>query len=428
MIERLLAELVRAPTLLGAEQPGQAIVRRELGALGLHPRELALQAASLRAHPACAPFAWELAGKANVTAEWGGLGPGRSLILCGHVDVVPPGPADLWSSPPFEPRRQGEWLYGRGAGDMKAGLAAIVGTLGALRALGLQPCGRLAVHSVVEEECTGNGALACVLAGEKADAAIITEPTSLAIQTAQVGVLWFELEITGRPGHAGEAGGGLGAIEAAWPLIGALRALEAELNQDPPPPFAANPHPINLNVGIIDGGDWASTVPARCRLRCRLALYPGMAVSELRGRVEQTVARALASDPALAGLGVRLLYEGFACEGCALDDDEPLVGALAGAIARVAGGPPATLASTATTDARTYLLYGRTPAVCFGPHAECIHAIDERVLLPSVLQTAQALALFIRDWCGLVAEGSPSRQARRQALAGQTAPVTRRLA
>ena len=83
---------------------------------------------------------------------------GRSLILNGHMDVVPEGPLDMWTSPPYEPRREGDWLYGRGAGDMKAGLAANLFAMDALRRIGLQPAARVHLQSVVEEECTGNGA------------------------------------------------------------------------------------------------------------------------------------------------------------------------------------------------------------------------------------------------------------------------------
>jgi acetylornithine deacetylase len=250
---------------------------------------------------------------------------------------------------------------------------------------------------VVEEECTGNGALACVLAGHTADAAILTEPTRGAIWTAQVGVLWFQVRVLGAPAHAGEAGEGANAIEASYAVIEALRALEAELNAVRPPLFAAYPHPINLNVGMIRGGDWPSTVAGECTTHFRLALYPGEAADGLKERVEQAVAAVAASS----AFRFDVRYDGFQCEGYELSRDAPLVRTLAGAAARVTGKPPALFASTATTDARTFQLYGDTPAVCFGPLAENEHGIDERVHLPSMTQTAQAIALFVADWCGL---------------------------
>jgi acetylornithine deacetylase len=284
---------------------------------------------------------------------------------------------------------------------MKSGLVAIVGAVRALRRLGLTPQAPVQLQSVVEEECSGNGALACVLAGHTADAAILTEPTKGGMWTAQVGVLWFQVRVLGSPAHAGQAAAGANAIEASTVVIEALRGLEAELNLVRPPLFAAYPHPINLNVGMIRGGDWPSTVAGECITHFRLALYPGERVAELRERVEQTVAGAALAHPALSAYRIEVLYDGFACEGYELAQDAPLVTGLLDACERAVRRRPPLYASTATTDARSFQLYGDTAAVCFGPFAENEHGVDERVHLPSVTETAQVIALFIKDWCGL---------------------------
>jgi acetylornithine deacetylase len=400
----LIAELVAAPTTLGHEEAGQEVMRRAFSGLGMEPVDVPLERAALERHPAGAPFSWDLNGKANVVATWEPAAPahGRSLILNGHVDVVSPEPGALWSGEPFAARRDGEWMYGRGAGDMKSGLAVMVGAVRGLQRLDLRPRGPVQLQSVVEEECTGNGALACVLAGHTADAAILTEPTKGAIWNAQVGVLWFQVRVLGAPAHAGESGAGANAIEASYAVIAALRALEADLNAAKPPLYEPYPHPINLNVGMIRGGDWPSTVAGECLTHFRLACYPGEPVAELRERVEAAVADVAASDP---GHRIEVVYDGFQCEGYELADDSPLITGLADACERATGRTPPLFASTATTDARTFQLYGGTPAVCFGPHAENEHGVDERVHLPSVTETAQAIALFIADWCGL--EESP---------------------
>ena len=394
----LLADLVAAPTVLGHEEPGQAVMRRAFAGLGLAPVDVPLEPGELERHAAGAPFSWSVDGKANVVATWGS-GAGRSLILNGHVDVVSPEPRSLWTSDPYVARRDGEWLYGRGAGDMKAGLAAIVAAVAGLQRLGLRPAAPVQLQSVVEEECTGNGALACVLAGSPADAAIITEPTRGAIWHAQVGVLWFAVRVLGRGGHAGD--GGADAIEASYAVIRALRELELSLNATKPPLYAEYPHPIHLNVGMIRGGDWPSTVAGECLTNFRLACFPGEPVAELRAQVEATVAAVAATLPH----SVEVVYDGFQCEGYELGVDAPLIGALGDAVERVRGTRPPLFASTATTDARTFHLYAGTPAICFGPTAENEHGIDERVYLPSVTQTAQAIALFIADWCGLEPSG-----------------------
>jgi acetylornithine deacetylase len=360
-----------------------------------------MDAAALRAHPAAAPFDWDVDGKLNLVAHWGGGGDGRSLILNGHVDVVPVESEEQWSRPPFRAAREGDWIYGRGAADMKCGLASIVGAVRGLRALGLEPAGRVLVESVVEEECGGNGTLATVLAGHTAEAAVIAEPFGAAITTSQVGVLWFQVRIRGLPVHAAEVERGVNAIEKSFEVMRALRGLEAELNVAPPPPYDRFDHPINLNVGAIRGGSWASTVPGECLTSYRIALYPGTSVRDLQDRIEAVVAEAAVEDPEIFAHPPEVRYAGFTSEGYELADDHPLVVTLASTYARTTGTQAALVATTGTTDAGILGTVGGTPAVCFGPYAERAHAADERVWFPSVVQTAQVMASFVREWCGV---------------------------
>jgi acetylornithine deacetylase len=398
----LLARLVEAPTTLGDEEPGQAIMEAAFrDVLGLEPVDVPLDEELLRSHPLAAPFTWDVSGKRNVVADWSPAGSGgRSLVLNGHVDVVGPASARSWRTPPFTAYRDGDWLYGRGSGDMKAGLAAIVGAVLGLRRLGLAPLAPVQLQSVVEEECGGNGAVQCVASGLRADAAVIPEPYPGLVTTAQVGVLWFHVDIAGSPAHVAEAQDGVNAIDAGYAVVQELRGLEDELNESPPAPYDAFEHPINFNVGIVSGGDWASTVAAECTLSCRIALYPGMRVGEMKQRVEEAVARAARSSAYLEEHRPTVRYGGFAGEGTVVPDDEPIVRALLSAYQAVSGTQALTGPTTATTDARAFIGAG-IPAACLGPHAEHIHGVDERVYVPSVVQTAQVLAILVRDWCGL---------------------------
>jgi acetylornithine deacetylase len=394
-MEDLLVRLVEAPTVLGAEEQGQRLMEEAFRDCGLEVRSVPLDAAALRSAPGASPFSWDVAGKRNVVADWAHppAGDGRSLILNGHIDVVPPAAEELWTHPPFTAHRDGDWLYGRGACDMKGGLAAMTGAVRALARAGAAPAAPVQLQSVVEEECTGHGALQCLLDGARADACVIAEPHPDHLTVAQVGVLWFHVDIAGIPAHAARADRlGFNAIEEVEPVIAGLRALEARLNADPPAPFDTFDHPINFNPGVIAGGDWPSTVAATCTLSCRLGLYPGMHPDELREQVEAAVAEA-APD-------ARVRYDGFACEGAIVDSAEPVVTVLGDAYARLHGARPALRATTATTDARHFVRAG-IPAVCFGPRGERIHGIDERVSLRSVTESAQVLGLFVRDWCGL---------------------------
>ena len=402
-MEDVLSRLIEAPTVLGNEEPGQEVMRAALREIGLEPVDMPLDEAMLRSHPAASPFSWDVSGKRNVVADWQPAGEGgRSLVLNGHIDVVSAAAESLWRTAPFSAVRDGDWLYGRGSGDMKGGLAVILGAVKGLRALGLAPLAPVQLQSVVEEECTGSGALQCAVSGLRADACVVTEPFPASVSISQVGVLWFHVDIAGLPAHAGDAQDGANAIEASFPIVAALRRLEAELNESRPPPYDVFDHPINLNVGVLRGGDWPSTVAAECTLSCRLALYPGQQVDWLQARVEEAVAGAAGTHPFLAAHPPRVRYDGFACAGTEIATDHALVTTLSESYARVEGAAPELVATTATSDARLFLLEGM-PAVCFGPWAENVHAVDERVNIPSMITAAQALAVFVRDWCGVAA-------------------------
>lgn len=241
----VLIDLVRAPSVLHHEKFGQEVVRRVLREVGLEPADVAMDADVLRAHPAHSPFDWDVSQKRNVVATWSPaeLDHGRSLILNGHIDVVSPEPRGQWARDPFGADREDDWLYGRGSADMKCGLAVMLGAVRGLRDLGLEPHAAVHIQSVVEEECTGNGTLACLLAGYTADAAVIAEPLGAAITTSQVGVLWFRVKIAGVPGHAAEGRNAVNAIEKSLTVIKALRLLEEDMNATPPPPYDRFGHP-----------------------------------------------------------------------------------------------------------------------------------------------------------------------------------------
>ena len=243
---RLLAELVRLPSLLGQEGAAQDLMERTFADLGLEVDRFAIDEAALKEQPGWSPSLISYEGRENVVGIHRPRNTaGRSLILNGHIDVVPTGPEELWSAPPFEPVIRDGRMYGRGAGDMKAGIAAFVMAFKALRSLGLQPAAPVYLQSVVEEECTGNGALACVARGYRADAAVITEPFNHTLQVAQIGVVRCEVEVTGRPAHVLDTGAGINAIEAAYRILSHLKRLETAWNhpEGRHPAYAGHHHP-----------------------------------------------------------------------------------------------------------------------------------------------------------------------------------------
>jgi len=400
---RFLADLTRLPSLRGQEATAQDFMATALRARGLSVDRWKLRVEDIQQLPGFSPVtvsyedAWNVVGSHRPA----GAQNGRSLILNGHIDVVPTGPLDMWSQPPFEPTIADGWMSGRGAGDMKAGLSANLFAFDALARLGLAPAAEVYLQSVIEEECTGNGALACLQRGYRAEAALITEPSAETLGAAQVGVMWFQVKVRGKPAHVAVAGTGANAIEACFPLIEALHSLEARWNEARHPAFAEHAHPINFVVSRIEGGDWTSSVPSWCTFDMRIALYPGQDLAAVRAEVEATVAQAARTDPFLAQNPPAIAYHGFQAEGYVLQKETEAQRLLERCHAAAAGAALGQRAGTGTTDARFYGLYAGIPALVYGPNAENIHAFDERVALASVRRVTQAVALFIAEWCGV---------------------------
>lgn len=397
-------ELVRFPSVRGREHTAQDFLFDALRERGLATERWAIDVAEIEEHPGFSPVSVDYTNAINVV---GTHRPdeevGRSLILNGHVDVVPEGPHDMWSRHPFDPHLEGDWLYGRGSGDMKAGLAANLFALDALGALGYRPAARVHVQSVTEEECTGNGALACLVRGYRADAAIIPEPEDEKLVRANVGVLWFRVHVRGLPVHVRDAGSGANAIEACFPLIEALRELEAEWNRAGKGMryFEDLEHPINFNVGKIAGGDWASSVPSWCSFDCRIAIYPGWDATEKAGDVEECLRAAASKIPFLANNPPRIEWNGFRANGYVLEEGSDAEATLARAHARSYGSELESFVTPGYLDGRVFVLYDDCPCLVYGPYSENIHGIDERVSLGSVKRVTGAIALFIAEWCGL---------------------------
>lgn len=394
--------LVAQPSTLCNEASALAETESSWSNLGFVPERIAIDPGKLAGHPGLAPVPWDYEGRYNVVAVRRADRPGgRSALFNGHLDVVSPEPVERWDMDPFSPVVRDGWIYGRGAGDMKAGVAAMTYAVKAIERAGFGLCGPVTLEAVIEEECTGNGALACLAAGHDAGAILIPEPFGPTILTSQVGVLWFKVSLSGVPRHVLETEHGVNAIEKCFPIVERLRGLEEEINREVHPSMAHLEHPLNLNIGKIQGGDWPSTVPAMAEIHCRLGFSPGVSFDEMRRRVEETVSRAAEGDRWLRENPPRVEFYGFRSEGHFVERNLPALELLAACHRDLTGEIPADFASTCTTDLRTFVHYGKGQATCFGPVAENIHAENERVLISSVVHTARTFALFLARWCGV---------------------------
>lgn len=397
-------DLVRFASTRGNEHTVQDYMARALRERGLALDRFAMDPAIITAHPGGSRISQHhsqapiVVGIHRPREE-----KGRSLILQGHVDVVPTGPEDMWATPPFDPVVKDGWMHGRGAGDMKAGVASNIAALDALARIGLQPAATVYVQSVVEEESTGNGALMTHLRGYRAEAALVPEPVSEQLTRANVGVLWFQVEVRGVPVHVAYMGEGANAIDAAYRVVGALRKLEQSWNaaRQDHPWFGGHGKPINLNLGRIEGGDWASSVPAWCRIDCRISILPGTSARAAQLEIEQCVTDFARADSFLANNPPQVTFNGFVADGYVLEPGSDAEALLAQMHEAVTGESLETQLATAYLDARVYSLFARIPALNYGCLAENIHGCDERVNLASVKRTTQVMALFIARWCGV---------------------------
>lgn len=403
-----LSDLTSHPSTRGNEQSAQSMIENALTRRGLEVDRWQIDLKDISHLPGFSPVIGDYDNAVNVVGTHRSkTRTGKSLILNGHIDVVPAGPLDMWDHPPFEPHIADGWLYGRGGGDMKAGLVSNLFALDALAACGLVPAADVHYQSVVEEECTGNGALACLARGYKADAALIPEPFSEHLVTAQLGVIWFQVHLKGLPTHVAYAGTGANAIEAAFSLIQALHAMEHRWNaaENRPADYAHCDHALNLNIGKFQGGDWTSSVPAWSIFDVRMAIFPGQSIEAAKAEIEEVIRLAAQDNAFLKNSLPEVVYHGFNAEGYALSQDSSAnaasaIAALDQAHFAATGTALEREAITATTDARFFGLYADTPALVYGPRAEAIHGFNERVDLESMRRITKATAMFIADWCG----------------------------
>ncbi len=399
-----LRGMVRRPSTLGNEALVQRFVAQELEGMGLETDVWEINHAEIARLPGYSPVEWSFEGRPNVAATWKSpSGSGRSLILNGHVDVVPATPEHHWTHAPWGGEISDGRMYGRGAADMKSGVAAMIYAVRALREAGVELAGDVTLETVIEEECTGNGALAARARGYSADAAIIPEPFGRRLLEAQVGVMWARVTVRGKGAHAERASASVNAVLASLPLLRAVEELEAEVN-DPSernPLFEGIEHPLNYNIGIIRGGDWASSVPEECAFEVRISCYPGEDLTEVESRFRKRLLDAARADPWLSENPPDISFYAFRAEGCAVDRNEPVAASLLLAHRQVTGEEPDFFSFTGTTDARFFNLYHGIPATCYGPAGANLHAPDEWVDLESVREVTRVLALSAMDWCGV---------------------------
>lgn len=390
---------------VGGEEPAlQALLAQRLRAAGLTVEVFTPRVENLPPS-AMFPAGLDLGGRPQLVARLRGTGGGRDLLLNGHVDVVSAEPRSAWTGDPFVARLRGDRLVGRGACDMKGGVAAMVLAVEALAELDVPLRGDLVVNTVTDEESTGAGAVACIARGLRADGCLAPEPTSGQVWLGSRGALLGELEVHGRPGHTGLARGdelagtGIGAIEPTFGLLAALQELREEWWRCAGP----GESPGWIVPTHITAGEWIVTFPERCLVGLHVTFSPQQADDEgwgapVRREVEARVRAAAEADPWLAARPPVMRWS-TEVPAAVVGLEEPIVATAlesAAALGRHAG----IAARTTWLDTASFTRAG-TPAIGMGPgDIEVAHTVDEWVGADDLLRTAQHLAVCAMRFCG----------------------------
>lgn len=396
-----LAALIGIESLGGAETPAQQWMAARLRRLGLEVDVWDIDIAALCAHPAFSMEVPRDRGLGVVGTLGDGAGP--VLVLNGHVDVVPVGDLAQWTVPPFAATLRDGQVFGRGACDMKGGLAAALTALSALSAARVPLAGRVALHSVIAEEDGGAGTLATILRGHGGDGALSMEPTELKLAPAHAGALSFRIRVPGLSAHGCVREEGVSAIETFRPVHDALLALEASRNQRLRQPlFARYRLPYALSIGRISAGDWPSSVPDLLVCEGRYGIAPGEDAAAAKAEFEHAVANAARAHAHLSAHPPAVEWWGGQFMPAATPMDASIVSSVTAAITDVTEQTPQVEGMTYGADMRLLVNEARIPTVLFGPgDVRRAHRPDESVPIEDLLVVSRVIALTALRFCGI---------------------------
>lgn len=405
-------ELIRRPSENkppdGAEKACQSWIAQHLADVGLQTELYYLgEVAGIESHPLF--FAGrDYTDRPNVGARRHGIGGGRSLLLSGHVDTVPRGTQD-WTRDPFGAEIAENRIFGRGSNDMKAGVAMNLFVMGCVTELKLALKGDLIFESVIDEEFGGcNGTLAGRLRGHNADAAILSEPSSLRICPAQRG--GRTAHITFRAGTGGilqnghfPAGitGQVTYFLEKLPAFASQRRAGARVHEM----YSGHPDPVPVSITKIFTSPWGYgepiTVPDTARIELYWQLMPGEVQIDIEREFFEWLQQLVESAPHIFPIKPHVDLPLRWLPGSAIPASEPLIQELSECAKTVLGAEPKVAGIEGPCDMFVFHNFG-IPAVLWGPSGGNTHAPDEYVEIDSMISAAKTLLLFAAEWCGAV--------------------------
>lgn len=396
--------LLRIPSVTGNEAEAQRWLAGRMHESGLDVDLWTIDVAEHQRHPAFPGMEVERSQSEalGLVGIWRGLSEGPHLIFNGHIDVVSEGDRANWSHDPWGGEREGDYIYGRGACDMKGGLVAAFYALKALKDSGIPLYGSLSLQSVIGEEDGGLGTFASLLRGHRGDAAIICEPTGLKLIPAQAGALTFLVRVPGRSAHACMRLEGISAIEKYLDIHRALLVLEKQRNQKVEHPLLSKldlPYP--LNIGRIQAGNWSSSVPEELLFEGRIGVAVGESSASVREQFAATLKQLAEADPWLKDHPPTISWTGGQFDSGEIPADHPLVllcsrglQDLSGEVVGIEGAPYG-------SDLRLLVNLGEIPSLLFGPgDVRIAHAPDERIAVSELISAARAYILAALRYLG----------------------------
>jgi acetylornithine deacetylase len=393
-----LTEVVRIPSITGDEGAVQDRMAALLTEVGCRVERVEPDPAAVRQDP---DWPGEEMPRDRLPIVLGRMGRpgGRRIVLVGHVDVVPVGDLATWSDDPWSAAIDGDRLYGRGACDMKGGVASILAAVRAVRDAGLEDRleGEILVASVPSEEDGGQGMLAAIRAGATGDMAIITEPTGLEVVIAHAGAITFKLGVPGRAAHASVRREGVSALDKLQVLVRALEEDETARNAaETEPLMTAHGLPYATIIGTVRGGSWPSTVIDRIEVEGRYGVKLGQTWRDAERDLQRCIDDANETDPFLREHPATVELTGGRFSSSRVPADHPLPVGLATVAEGVLGRRPPMTGEPYGADMRLLIHHGATPTVIFGPGDKRLaHSANEWVSITEVVDCARTLAAWL---------------------------------
>ncbi|UPM55807.1 peptidase [Gottfriedia acidiceleris] len=400
----LLQNLVREKSVSGNEATAQKIVSDYLQNLGLVIDRFEPSIEELTKSPYFISERTSFEDSPNIVAILKGTGNGRSIILNGHIDVVPEGEISSWDLHPFSGALVENHLYGRGTTDMKGGNVAALFAIEAIKKCNIHLKGDIYFESVIEEESGGAGTLATILRGYKADAVLIPEPTKMKIFPKQQGSVWFRIKVKGKVAHGGTRYEGVSAIEKSIMVINHINQLEKVRNTRllDDPLYKNVPIPIPINIGKINGGTWPSSVSDLVTLEGRLGVSPNETIEEAKLEITRWLKTLSLIDDWFIENPVEVEFFGARWLPGSIDLGHPFMESLKKSFQSVYKNEPIIEASPWGTDGGLFSQIKQIPTIVFGPgETKVAHYPNEYIDLDELFRCAEVIAYTLLDWCGV---------------------------